>query len=123
MRPKRSAARDNLAYFGVTPPRGVSLTKLKALYDAWPVEVRVLFGAWKAPHLEGLLRCRDGSGPADGGEGRSGAARDACRRHGAGEVRWHRDLRLLEDVAQRHATLDLGRGVGRARPAHEADLV
>jgi hypothetical protein len=38
-------------------------------------------------------------------------------------VRSGGDLRLLEDVARRDAALDLGRGVGRARPAHEADLV
>jgi hypothetical protein len=49
MRPSRPFAGTYLAQQFDTPVEGPMWTQLRALWAAWPVEVRVLFGAWKSP--------------------------------------------------------------------------
>ena len=57
MRPHRPRASTNLAQKRVTPLRGQLGTQLRALWAVWPVEVRVLFGAWEKPRTwRGFLR-------------------------------------------------------------------
>jgi hypothetical protein len=49
MRPNRPPLSPKSAWLSVTPFCGQPGTQLRALWAVWPVEVRVLFGAWKSP--------------------------------------------------------------------------
>jgi hypothetical protein len=81
MRPERPALRTNLAQASDTPSRGQLRTQLRALWAVWPVEVRVVFGAWKKPRKRSASSfwTREPSciGPPRGNKSRDASAGDS----------------------------------------------